>query len=93
MDAEVHDLTARRAREEQRRLLAAAEDHLGLLSRLGRAVALAAATDPAALPAAEETLRDAVWRLLPYLVAREDELAALLVMVGTEVGRRVRSPQ
>lgn len=90
MAAEVHDLAARRHREEQRRLLEAAEEHLRVLSGLGRAVVLAAAADPPALPAAEEALKDAVWRLLPYLTAREDELAALLVMVGTEAGRRVR---
>jgi hypothetical protein len=73
---------------EQRHLLDAAGDHLGLLARLGRAVDLARLADQADYLAAQVTLIDAAKRLIPYLVMHPCELEAVLKLTGIELGRR-----
>lgn len=82
------DVNTRHAsRDEQRRLLGAAGDHLTVLARLGRAVLIAQHADHADYLAAQVTLIDAAQRLIPYLLRHPCELEAVLKLAGTELGR------
>jgi hypothetical protein len=74
-------------RDEQRRLLGAAGDHLTVLARLGRSVLIAQRADHADYLAAQVTLIDAAQRLIPYLLRHPCEMESVLKLAGMELGR------